>query len=106
MSTPLSKFYAALEAHDWFYAMSDDHRVWSEGNAAERHLEYTAAMLGSDAQRLMRDYSAHVFSGEAFGKPKAPKPKLEDYICSHDWESIAGHAARYRCRHCGNYMIS
>lgn len=27
-----------LKAHDWYYEMSDDHRVWREGCAAEGKL--------------------------------------------------------------------
>lgn len=32
-----------LKSHDWFYAYSDDHRVWATGNAVEKVLFEMAA---------------------------------------------------------------
>lgn len=75
----LEALYADLARHDWFYEMSDDHRVWSSGKYTERLLRDRAMRLGPAAMKLAADYSAHVFSGEAFGKERKPEPKLEDY---------------------------
>lgn len=33
------EFKEILEKHDWFYSMSDDHRVWKAGVAAEGRIK-------------------------------------------------------------------
>ena len=33
MNELLAQLEAALKRHDWYYDYSDDHRVWSSGNA-------------------------------------------------------------------------
>jgi len=33
-----AKFYDLCERHDWWYEMSDDHRVWLAGGAAQAAL--------------------------------------------------------------------
>jgi len=75
----LAELYRELEQHDWFYQMSDDPYVYSFGNDNERRLQYLANAIpgGTD---LMRSYWKHVFSGEAFGTPKAPKPVNPDEV--------------------------
>lgn len=41
--TPLRDFYDRLEAHDWYYAMSDDHRWYERGLGEEHALRAIAA---------------------------------------------------------------
>lgn len=38
----LEQFEYALERFDWYYEMSDDHRVWSAGNKRWRELVYVS----------------------------------------------------------------
>lgn len=70
-----AEFYRELERHDWFHAMSDDHRVWASGDTDWRRLESIAKQV-EGGEELMREYSKHVFSGESFGTPKHPKPEM------------------------------
>lgn len=37
------EYQAKLDAHDWFYEMSDDYRVWSQGHAMDTYLKQLAA---------------------------------------------------------------
>lgn len=37
--TPLKEFDLMLTQHDWYYAYSDDHRVWSAGIKAEKRIQ-------------------------------------------------------------------
>jgi len=71
----LNKFYDLLETHDWYYGYSDDHRVYSAGNAKGRELQGIAEALGQSAKDLYSAFSGHYFSGAAFGTPKQPKPE-------------------------------
>ena len=70
----IPELYKALERHDWFHAMSDDPRVYHDGQSEWRRLQYAAAELG--VPELFTEYSKHVFSGEPFGTPKHPKPAM------------------------------
>jgi len=75
----LAELYRELERHDWFYQMSDDPRVYHSGNDNERRLQYMAGAIPGGLD-LMRSYSQHVFSGEAFGTPRHPKPAKPDEL--------------------------
>lgn len=70
----IAELYKALEAHDWFHAMSDDASVYHRGQSEWRRLQYAAAGLG--VPELFTEYSKHVFSGPSFGTPKHPKPEM------------------------------
>ena len=66
-------FYDLLEKHDWFYCWSDDHRVYTAGEASRKNLEMVAR--GDQVKlNLLREYSAHMFSGKAWKTVQAPKP--------------------------------
>jgi hypothetical protein len=69
----LTELYDALEKHDWFYGMSDDHSVWMRGQAAEKTLRAQARSI-EGGQKLFDDFLAHVTSGEPWGTAKQPKP--------------------------------
>ena len=46
-----------LRSHDWYYAFSDDGRVYRHGTAEEHAIKEKVKTLGRDGQRL---YQAHV----------------------------------------------
>lgn len=69
----LTELWDALEAHDWYYPMSDDPRVYNAGQAAKRRLEAQAAQVDGGVQLLAR-FSAHYFSGPSWGSAEQPKP--------------------------------
>lgn len=69
----LHEYYLALERFDWFFEYSDDPGVYRRGIEAQKALERTAGTSPEHA-KLLADYRAHIFSGPAFGKPKADKP--------------------------------
>jgi hypothetical protein len=71
--TSLARLYAALERHDWFYEMSDDHGVYEAGRVNWKRLVHAAVNLPKGGLLLL-DYSIYI------GNPKATKPKLEDYL--------------------------
>lgn len=68
------EFYDACEKLDWHYAMSDDHRVWTRGIEANDKL-MDQAPLGSENRAIYDAWHKHIFSGEPWGTPKAPKPE-------------------------------
>jgi hypothetical protein len=69
----LTELYKELERHDWFHAMSDSAEVHMRGDANWNRLKSEADRIPGGLD-LMTNYAKHVFSGEAFGTPKAPKP--------------------------------
>jgi len=71
----LRELYKALEAHDWYYAMSDDGSVYNKGHIAERQLR-AAANLISGGQALFDAFALYQFSGPAWNRPQAPKPEM------------------------------
>jgi hypothetical protein len=70
----LAEFYDVLERHDWYYAMSDDHAVWTAGTLVANALAEEAKESREKAQLLI-DWTRHMFSGEPWGTEKKPKPE-------------------------------
>jgi hypothetical protein len=70
----LTEFYDACARFDWFYEMSDDHRVWSAGPAA-RHKLLEEAKTEPAKMQVFDAWQRHVFSGEPFGTQKVTKPE-------------------------------
>lgn len=69
----LCEYYKELEKHDWFYRMTDDHRVWQIGKKASARI--VRLSKGSPEHETMHlAYRKHVFSGPNWGTEKAPKP--------------------------------
>jgi hypothetical protein len=62
-----------LEQHDWFYSYSDDHRVWTAGNEANRKLQ-SIIQENDVLTRMYVDYSKSVHNTDL------GKPVLEDYL--------------------------
>lgn len=85
----LLELYQQLEQHDWFHAMSDSHEVWQRGDANWNRLMTEAGKIEGGVD-LMMAYSKHVFSGEAFGTTKQPKPEkpIEDIDRFPDSDSV------------------
>jgi hypothetical protein len=71
----LHELFRELERHDWFHQMSDDHSVYQAGQTDWKRIEAEAKKIDGGME-LFREYSKHVFSGEAFGTPKHPKPDV------------------------------
>jgi len=69
----LAEFYDQLDRHDWYYAMSDDHRCWQRGEAERKRLDELAATIPGAAE-LKAAFSKHYFTGEPWGNEKQPKP--------------------------------
>lgn len=70
----LTEYYDLLEAHDWYFAMSDDGYVYRMGLANLRKLE-EIAKLSPAHTALLKEYSEHMFTGKPWNTPKAPKPE-------------------------------
>lgn len=69
------EYFHAVQSADWFYEMSDDHRVWSRGNAQFGKLK-AEAKTDAIKDSMYKAWTAYHYSGEDFGKPKAPRPEL------------------------------
>jgi hypothetical protein len=72
----LHEFYQALATHDWYYAMSEDQRVWRAGDDNARRLTQWAAKPPARELKtaLYYAYTLHKFSGHAFGTEPQPRP--------------------------------
>lgn len=62
-----------LQMHDWFYAMSDDSRVYHRGQTSARVLVGLADM-NPDLEEDYQAASNYMFSGSGFSIAQAPKP--------------------------------
>lgn len=70
----IQDFYKKLQVHDWTYMFSDDHSVWLRGKEADAELAREAQSIDG-GNELMQAFGKHIFSGEAYGTPKAPYPE-------------------------------
>jgi len=70
----LSEYYDLLEEHDWYYAFSDDMRIYSKGEKQEMYLTGVAQRNGISFQNLYDAFHHYHFSGQQFGTVKADKP--------------------------------
>jgi len=66
-------YYARLNAHDWFYDYSDDHRVWCKGKE-ERSELYRGFDIDPLFEKMYNDFYEYI-SGK-----RDLKPQLEDYV--------------------------
>lgn len=75
----LQRFYEELERHDWYYELSDDHRVYMAGSDNGQRLEKIARLFGPKYETLLEDYKNYAYSGPIWNKPmgakKPEKPK-------------------------------
>ncbi len=70
----LRDYYDELEKHDWFYEMTEDHRVWQLGNRASARIA-RISKESPEHEALRSAYHKHVFSGPNWGTEKASKPE-------------------------------
>ncbi len=78
ISISLEEFYALLEKHDWYYSFSDSFNVSEKGEQASAELE-KIALSHPEFKKLHERYNAHMFTGEAWGNEREPKPILEQF---------------------------
>lgn len=73
MTQPLSlaSYYDALMRHDWAYDRSDDHAIWSKGDAEFTRLN-ELARTSPEHRQLFDDVSAFQFDPEEGAKPARP----------------------------------
>ena len=67
------EFYDKCLHHDWYHAMSDDHRVWVRGEDSWSQLKRAAQDYGY--QDILEAFQRYHFTGDAFGTPQFPKPE-------------------------------
>lgn len=84
----LAELYRELERHDWFYAMSDDPRVYSAGRENLDRLEREAMSIEGGPE-LRQGFIKHIFSGEPWGTPKAPKPEMPGVLAENQSQCFA-----------------
>lgn len=70
LSTNLLDFYSTLEAHDWTYVYSSDHRAYSRGQSESNRLRNIAKSCPR-ALELYVAYSEHIYNGQP--KPVIPR---------------------------------
>lgn len=74
VTVSLKEFYEMLEKHDWYYAWSDDVRVYDRGMLSYGRLAKVAEQ--SDKHReLLKAYADHMFSGKPWNTVQTPKPE-------------------------------
>jgi hypothetical protein len=76
----LAEFWDCLDRFDWFYEMSDDHRVWQNGERAVQRiltfLAYHRETTGNPQyEQLYNGFTGHYYSGKPWNTPKQPKPE-------------------------------
>lgn len=80
MECSIVEYYEMLKNHDWYYDFSDDHLVWTSGNASKCELELIAETKGLDYKRMYEEFKAAMFSGDAFGNPKLEIPRINEFL--------------------------
>lgn len=70
----LALLWEALQAHDWFWMMTDDPRVSERGRAESRWLLEQAEDLGDEGRRMWAEFSAH-YSVSGGNRPLPERPK-------------------------------
>jgi hypothetical protein len=70
----LQEFHDACASHDWYYEMSDDHRVWQRGQG-ERMALLHGSGESTQHDEIYKRWRLHAFSGPNWGTEKAPKPE-------------------------------
>jgi hypothetical protein len=73
----LAEFWDLLNAHDFYYEMSDDHRVYEKGSRSERQINAVLALAREggekpEYERLHSEWVAFVNGETDAGKPERP----------------------------------
>jgi hypothetical protein len=71
----LIEFYDNLNKFDWFFAFSDDHRVYTAGIKRRAELLSIARKNGTKYEEMFKAFSNHHFSGKPWNTEKQPKPE-------------------------------
>lgn len=69
---PLEEFKYQLSCHDWYYYFSDDHRVYSAGEADSNRLKAIADAGNDDYKRAYNEAYALRFNTPSFVTPESP----------------------------------
>jgi hypothetical protein len=62
----LKEFDMMLRGFDWYYEMSDDHRVWRAGEIARGKI-MEASKISAQHEELYEVWSKHYYSGAPWG---------------------------------------
>lgn len=76
----VEEYFNKAKWHDWYYMMSDDQRYYTAGLLSLGELVRAKAENPIFA-KIFEAFENYHFSGKAYGSPKAPEPKLEDFTC-------------------------
>lgn len=71
------EFRDLLRKHDWFFAMSDDPRVYAQGLAEQRTLDARENDC-TDFRADRAEVNDWLFNGAPWGTPERPKPDWWD----------------------------
>ena len=66
LTEDINDFKKALEAHDWYYMMSDSSRVYDAGVASEKSLRAMAKDLGSAGVNLYNKFHKKHFPKSSY----------------------------------------
>lgn len=69
----LAQYWDMLNAHDWYYEMSDDNRTWAKGQQEAKELA-DISLISPYYDKLLKDFAAHHFSGPPWDNERIPKP--------------------------------
>lgn len=70
----LIEYWEMLNAHDWYFAWSDDARVFNNGDYAYERLKKLASG-NKEFDILLKGFHNHYFSGEPWGTEQTTKPE-------------------------------
>ena len=97
VSHALDQLEAKLKAHDWYYMMSDDHRVYTNGRHEQSEIRSIMDDLeglgyGKDAKDLYNQYAPHQEGGPSFRMKEAKGKDMDkdgdidsdDYMAARD----------------------
>ena len=97
VSHALDQLEAKLKAHDWYYMMSDDHRVYTNGRHEQSEIRSIMDDLeglgyGKDAKDLYNQYAPHKEGGPSFRMKEAKGKDMDkdgdidsdDYMAARD----------------------
>ena len=75
--TTLPEYWDMLKAHDWYYQMSDDFRVWHRGDRNYSRLK-TIAEESPEHHDLLMAFGSYYFNGTPMGNNNLKLPERPD----------------------------
>jgi hypothetical protein len=75
MSYTLQEYWDMLDRHDWYYAFSDDMKVYGHGSKESHKILTIAEAGGEEYLEMLGQFQKHFFSGQPWDTEKAPKPE-------------------------------